>query len=277
MAQTSNSESIAKFAVKGFTHDFSGREAMALGVFGGEGAGKTRFLATTTEWAHARNTVPAWLVFDRKTRKTVREIHTNSGWDLPLINEKDFITPKQALEIARLDRETESDKVQKVYTDVYKSVLDIVGPLCEDKRVNPICLETGTALYDVISYAHFGKKQGVGKSRAWGPPKQDWSDLLDLLAAKTTLISFWERDEYKDDTRTGKTKPDGPNHLGYTITSLVRLNHDRRAKDPDKLFTLDVVQSQDNVALEGEGGESILTGDNVTFTNLMQLLRPEDE
>lgn len=269
MPQLSNSETI-----KGFTTDFSGREAIACGVFGGEGAGKTRFGATATEWAMKRNTTPAWLVMDRKTRLTVRRVHEENSWPLPYINKEDIIAPKSALEIARLDREIDAEKIKKVYNDAYKRVLDIVGPLVESPKVNPIVIETGTALYDMISFSHFGTKQGVGRDRVWGPPKQDWTDLMDLLSSKNLIISFWEKDEFKGDARTGRTKPDGPNHLGYTITSLIRLNHNRLATGGSGLFTLDIVQSQDNTGLENSNG--LLVDDEITFSNLMERLRPED-
>lgn len=267
MAQLSNSETI-----KGFTNDFSGREGIALGIFGGEGAGKTHLGATATPWAMRRNKIPAWLVFDRKTRQTVRKVHEENGWPLPLINMEDFISPKSAIAIARKDRESEAKEIMKEYNDAYKRVLDVVGPLVESTKVDPIIIETGTALYDMIAFAHFGTKQGVGRDRVWGPPKQDWTDLMDLLSSKSLIISFWEKDEFKADTRTGRTKPDGPNHLGYTLTTLVRLNHNRR--DPNLLFTLDIVQSQDNTGLESQ--DAILTNDDITFSNLMDRLRPED-
>lgn len=276
MPSKTNSQSIADLAVQGFTHDFSGRSASALGIFGGEGSGKTRFGATATEWAIKRGLTSAWLVWDRKTRLTVRRIHEENGWPLPLINAQDFITPKAAIEIARLDRDTDkgAEEIKKVYNAAYTRVLDIVGPLVESPKVNPIIIETGTALYDMISFAHFGKKQGVGRDRVWGPPKQDWTDLMDLLANKHLIISFWEKDEYKADARTGRTKPDGPNHLGYTLTSLVRFNHNRLLRNPDELFTLDVIQSQDNTGLEGQDG--LLKNDDITYTNLIDMLRPEE-
>lgn len=271
MATKSNSETI-----KGFTRDFSGRESIALGIFGGEGAGKTRFGATATHWAMKRDLTPAWIVLDRKTRRTVRTFHEENSLPLPYINQEDFISPASAMAIARLDREdpAECARIMKEYSTAYTKVLNTVEPLISSKHIGPIIVETGTALYDMISFAHFGKKQGAGRDRVWGPPKQDWTDLMDLLSAKPLIISFWEKDEFKGDTRTGRTKPDGPNHLGYTITSLVRLNHNRLTKDPDTLFTLDVIQSQDNTGLEGT--DALLTNDDITFENLMNQLRPEE-
>lgn len=263
----------------GFSRDFSGREASCLGVFGSEGTGKTRFAATAHEWAAARGMTPAWLVADRKTRATVRQVCSENGWDLPLINQEDFLSPKEAMAVASLDRETEHEKIAKIFQGVYAKFVKAAATLGEAKDVGPIIFETGSQLWDWISYAHFGRKQGVGKSRVWGPPKQDWSDLLDSLAHKPVIITLWGKDEYRGEERTGKTKPDGPPHIGYTTTSVVRLNADRMRKlKPDETyvdrFTLDVYESQEQKGLESV--EDLLKGTDITYTRLMQMLRPED-
>lgn len=266
---------------EGFTRDFSGREAACIGVFGAEGTGKTRLLATAEEWAKERNFTPGWLVCDRKTRKTVREVYAEFGWDLPYINDKDFIDQSQALEIAQLDRESDKEnaKIQKIYSDVFRSLVHSAVNLGRIPEINPVILETGSQTWDWISFAHFGRKQGVGKSRVWGPPKQDWTDLIDGLSHKTLVISFWERDAYKGDERAGFTKPDGPPHIGYTTTSLVRCNFDQKKKLKEDetvadRFSLDIYESQDNVGLAGVN--EVLVGESITYSNLMMQLRPEE-
>lgn len=260
----------------GFSRDFGGREAPAIGVFGSEGSGKSRFCATACEWAAENGKVPGFLVFDRKTRMTVRKVCEEMGFELPLINEKDFVTQAQALEVAVLDRESEKDnaKIQKLYSDAFKEIIAAAIRLGDDASIEPIVVETGSALWDHISFAHFGRKQGVGKSRVWGPPKQDWTDLIDALSHKTLVLTFWERDEYKGDDRTGFTKADGPPHLGYSVTTMIRLNKGKPAKnaDPFDRFSLDLTQCQENVALEGQSG--LLTGEAITYSNLMALIRP---
>ncbi len=265
----------------GFSREWSGREAPAIGVFGAEGSGKTRFCATATHYAEERGQVPGWLVCDRKTRKTVREVHAELGLSLPFIQKEDFIDQSKALEIAKLDRESDKDnaKVQQIYTEVFRKVIDAAGELAKDPQINPIIFETGTQIWDWISFSHFGRKQGVGKSRVWGPPKQDWTDLMDALSHKTLLVTFWEKDAYKGEDRAGFTKPDGPPHVGYSTTTLVRLNFDQKMKlKPDEShvdrFSLDIYESQDNVGLAGVNG--VLTGENITYGNLMAQLRPEE-
>ena len=268
--------------IAGFSRDFSGREAPCIGIFGGEGTGKTRFCVTAGEWAKDHGKTPGWIVGDRKTRKTVRDVCKELDLPFPFINEQDFITQKEALELAALDREKDDEKVKVIYTGAYTRLLKAVQALGSDSSVEPVIFETGTQIWDWISFAHFGRKQGAGKSRVWGPPKQDWTDLMDSLSHKSTLITFWERDEYKGDERLGTTKPDGPPHLGYTTTTIVRLNQDRRMKlreDQSYVdrFTLDVYESQDNKGLESVTG--VLGGpdsDPITYANLMQRLRPEE-
>ncbi len=265
----------------GFSRDFSGREAPCVAIFGAEGVGKTRFCVTAGEYAKERGQIPGWLVCDRKTRKTVREVCEELGLELPFIQKDDFIDQTSALEVAVLDREKEADniKIQKIYTEVYQKLVKAAIELGRDPQVNPIVVETGTQVWDWISFAHFGRKQGVGKSRAWGPPKQDWTDLMDGLSHKTLILTFWEKDAYRNDERAGFSIPDGPKHLGYTATSQVRLNKDQKkklTKDESYIdrFSLDIYESQDNVGLAGVN--EVLSGDSITYANLMAQLRPED-
>jgi|WetSurMetagenome_2_1015567.scaffolds.fasta_scaffold10394_9 hypothetical protein len=261
----------------GFSRDFSGREAPCIGVFGAAGSGKTRLCASAGEWAKANGTTPGWLVCDRKTRKTVRDTCLELSLPLPFINAEDFVTQREAMDVAVLDRDKDDQKIMEIYAKVYGRFLKAAVELAGAPKIDPVIIETGTQLWDYISYAHFGRKQGVGKSRVWGPVKQDWTDLFDALSRKTTLITFWERDEYKGDNRTGFTKPDGPPHLGYTATTLVRVTYDRdrRLKDNETYvdrFGLDVVESQDNVGYAG--ANDVLTGAAINYETLMMLLQP---
>lgn len=265
-----------------FVSNFSGREAMALGVFGGEGSGKTRLLSTATAWARERGKIPAWIVFDRKTRATVRQIHQDNGWELPVMNSDDYISRSEALKIAQKDREDakQNAEIQVVYSTVVKKVMQSLEELV-DTKYEPIILETGTAIWDIISFSHHGKKTNVGMARNWGGPKQDWTDLVDFLSDRTFISTFWEKPDYKDDKPTGKTKPDGPTHLGYTLTSIVRMNCNRNPKTrlvggievTEPHYSLDLYESQENKGLEGT--EALLTEDEITFSNLMDLLKPE--
>ena len=266
---------------EGFTRDFSGREAPCIAPFGGEGTGKTRLCATASQWAQEHGKTPAWLVFDRKTRRTVREVHAELGLPLPYIS-TDFITVKEALDISEMDREKDDEKIARIYTDVVSRIKQRIRSIADEPKIEPVIVETGTQLWDYISYSHFGRKQGVGKSRVWGPPKQDWTDMFDAISHKATVISFWERDAYVGDERANYTKPDGPPHLGYIVTSQIRLRQDRKKKlDEDAgetyvdRFALDVYVSQDNVGLEGVSG--VLTGADINYTNLLRLLRPEGD
>lgn len=264
--------------IPGFSRDFSGREGLCLGAFGAEGVGKTRFCVSAGEWAREHNKTPGWIVCDRKTRKTVREVCAELDLPMPYINNEDFISQKESLEIAVLDRESEDTKVQKIYVEIYRKLLKAAQALAADPSIEPIIFETGTQLWDWISFSHFGRKQGVGKSRVWGPAKQDWTDLMDALSHKATLITFWERDAYKGEERAGYTKPDGPPHLGFTTTSIVRLNQDRTmklAEDQTYIdrFSLDVYESQDNKGLETVDG--VLRGSDITYKNLVGMLRQE--
>jgi hypothetical protein len=69
------------------------------------------------------------------------------------------------------------------------------------------------------------------------------------------------------------------------MTSLVRLGFDQKKKlkkdeDGNELetyidrFSLDIYESQDNVGLAGVN--EVLSGESITYANLMAQLRPED-
>lgn len=269
---------------KGFSTDLSGRESACIAIFGAEGSGKTRLCATAGEYSKERNERPGWLIMDRKTRKTIRQVCADLGIEHPFINAEDFISQKDALALATNENFA---NVTSTYVAAIKSLFDAAVQLGADPAVNPIVFDSGTALWDWIAFSHFGRKQDVGKSRVWGPPKQDWTDLMDALSHKTVLITLRAKDEYRNDSRTGQLTWDGPPHLGFTVTSVVRLTSDgpfdEDTDKPRKLredetymdrFSLDVVESQDNKGLEGVN--RVLTGENITYGNLMAQLRPEE-
>ena len=240
-----------------------------IGVFGGEGSGKTRLCCTATDWANEHGYVPGWIICDRKTRKTVKDYHAENALQLPLMNQNDFLTQQQAIALAT---NTNFDEVRKSYEVVTASLFKAVADLAAVKQVNPIIIDSGTWVWDAIGFSHFGRKQDVGKSRVWGPPKQDWTDLMDSLQHKLVFVTLKAKDEYRNDNRTGRQTWDGPPHLGYCTTSVVRCNFDPHATVDyvwDR-FSLDVVESQDNVALAGQNG--VLTGMDVNLTALLEKL-----
>lgn len=259
-----------------FSRDLSVRERPCIGIFGAEGSGKTRLAASAGLYAMEQGTTPGWIILDRKTRNTVKEVCAELGIDPPYMS-NEFISKTEALRLATNDN---VEAVKKIYTGVIDKVLESFVELAANPNIDPIVTDTGTRLWDWIAYSHFGRKQDVGKSRVWGPPKQDWTDLMDALSHKTVLITFWAKDEYKNDTRTGHLTWDGPPHLGFTTTSVVRMTQDSRRQLTDDetyidRFSLDVVESQDNKGIEGVNG--VLSGSAITYSNLMAMLRPEDE
>ncbi len=255
-----------------FTQDFQRREEPCIAVFGPEGSGKTNLAATAGEWALANGTTPGWLICDRKSRKTVKESCDRLGLPYPYMNANDFISQQDALKLA-------SNEDTKVVIEAYKRTMtkfiEAAVQLGSSDKINPIVFDSGTQVWDWIAYSHFGRKQDVGKSRVWGYPKQDWTDIVDALQHKTVIITLRAKDEYQGDTRTGRATWDGPPHLGYTVTSVVRVGFDKKGNYDDHVerFYLDVVESQDNKGLEGV--DRVLSGESVTFTNLLSMLRPE--
>lgn len=255
-----------------FTQNFERREEPCIAIFGCEGTGKTNLCATAGEWSQENGTVPGWLVCDRKTRKTVKEACDRLGLPYPYMNKEDFLDQSSALKLA-------SNEDVKVVIDAYQRVvkkfIEAAVQLGASANVNPIVVDSGTQLWDWIAYSHFGRKQDVGKSRVWGYPKQDWTDIFDALQHKTVLITLRAKDEYRGDTRTGKFTWDGPPHLGYNTTSVIRLvqDKDKAIENYIDRFQLDVVESQDNKGLEGV--DNVLSGESITFANLLNMLRPE--
>lgn len=273
------SGAVASGSVTGVTfgRDISGREAPCIGIYGGQGSGKTRLCVTAGEWAEQQGTTPGWLVCDRKTRNTMKEVCKEFGYQPPVHNQGDFVDRRDALKLAVSE---DLAFVMKAYSDAYQRFLAGAMMLLDDPGINPIIVDSGSQLWDWIAFAHFGRKQDVGRARMWGPPKQDWTDLFDALAEKTTLVTLKNKDEWKKDERTGRDTWDGPPHLGFTTTTVVGLKLSNKKPKVDEgetfvdRFTLDVIESQDRKDLEGQ--DAVLSGGAITFSMLMALLRPED-
>jgi hypothetical protein len=255
---------------EGFSRDFSATERPCIGVFGPGYAGKTRFCTSAGEWAEQHGTIPGWIICDRKTQQTVEETCNLMGLPVPVMNKEPFLSSKQALLLASCDDE---DTTKKAYSEAFDAVTKGLMSLATHPGIDPLIIDSGTELWDWIGYARLGRREGV-KARYWGPSKRDWKDLFDALRQKTILITFWAKAEWKDDKMTNKTVIDGPPHVSYTTTTLLRLRKDERKEDPNERYALDVVESIDNTGLSG--AENVLTGEEITFANLMMRLRPED-
>lgn len=260
--------------IPGFSQTINQPDNGCIGVFGGEGSGKTHLCCTATDWALEHGYVPGWIICDRKTRKTVKDYHSQNGLTLPLMNQEDFLTQKQAIALAT---NTNFDEVRKEYEKTTKTLFEAVASLAKVPEINPIILDSGSWIWDAIGFSHFGRKQDVGKSRVWGPPKQDWTDLMDSLQHKLVLVTLKAKDEYRNDNRTGKQTWDGPPHLGYTTTTVVRCRFDstKPGDDPMEKFSLDVIESQDNVAQAGR--DDVLIGPSINLTTLLAVLGRGDE
>jgi len=257
--------------LSGFSREIVRPDNGCIGIFGGEGSGKTNLCSTATEWAMERDQTPGWIVCDRKSRKTIKDYHDQRDLPLPYINTEDFISQKEALALAT---NTNYDKVRKTYDAVVDRLLEAIVMLASHSHINPIIEDSGTQIWDWMSYSHFGRKQDVGRARVWGPVKQDWTDMIDSLQHKLVLITLKAKNEWKNDSRTDEYTWDGPPHLGYCTTSIVRCNFDRNKQTDDVAdkFSLDVVESQDNCGLAGVNG--VLVGQSITLMSLMALLRP---
>ena len=258
--------------IPGFSREITQPEYPCFGIFGDGGTGKTRLCATATAWAQERGKVPGWIVCDQNTRQTVKAVHEELGLDLPYMNPVNFITQKEALALAV---NTDYAQVQKTYEAVVKRVFDASVALAAHPNVDPIIFDSGSTIWDWIAFSHFGRKENVGKSRVWGPPKQDWTDLMDgARESHLVLITLKSKDEYRNDARTGRQTWDGPVHLKFTTTSIMRTNFDsqKQVEDYRDRFSLDVVESHDNVGLAGVNG--VLEGQAITLESLMAVLRP---
>lgn len=280
----------------GFSRGFTKREQPAIAIFGPESTGKTALSVNAGLWAREHGTTPGWLITERKTKKTVEDRCSELDLEIPLISDP-FILPEEASQIIRLDRwiHTKEDgkdvlnsdpKIMEIYSKITERFFNAAAVLAKEDSINPIIIDSGTNIYNWISYSHNGRKQGVGMRTKWGPPQSDWEDLLTGLQHKLTLITFRSQDEWVGKETTGRLIPDGPRTLGYTVTSQVRLAFDKhrglRPPNPDKndpgesfidRFSLDVWESQDNKGVAGVNG--ILKGQQITFANLLSLLRPE--
>jgi len=276
-------------SLPGFSRSRSKREQPAIAIFGPESTGKTALCVSAGLWAKEHGTTPGWLITERKTEKTIEDRSRELDLEMPLISEP-FIKPEEASQIIRLDRWIRGKdengkeilnadpKIMEIYSTITARFFDAAALLAKEPGIEPIIIDSGTNIYNWISYSHNGRKQSIGIRTKWGPPQSDWEDLLTGLQHKLTIVTFRSQDEWKGKEPTGRIIPDGPRTLGYTVTSQIRLGYDKdkhlRADESfiDR-FSLDVWESQDNKGVAGVN--NILKGEQITFMNLLSLLRPE--
>lgn len=280
-------------SLPGFSRTRTKREQPAIAVFGPESTGKTALCVSAGLWAREHGTTPGWLITERKTEKTVEDRSCELNLEMPFISDP-FIWPEEAAQIIRLDRWIRGKdengkevlnadpKIMEIYSTITARFFDAAATLAREPGIEPIIIDSGTNIYNWISYSHNGRKQGIGMRTKWGPPQSDWEDLLTGLQHKLTLVTFRSQDEWtgsgNNRETTGRQIPDGPKTLGYTVTSQIRLAFDKHRsllKDETFVnrFSLDVWESQDNKGVAGVN--SILKGNQITFLNLLSLLRPE--
>lgn len=280
LGKSSNLVKSSNLIIPGFSNSIHTIEKPNIAVFAKAFGGKTRFCATAGAWAADRGKVPGWLIMDRKTRQTIKETCKSLGLPIPYYNEQDFISSSDAVKLARLDGTKAEDepKVKEAYSAAIDKVMELGMRLVEQSRIEPIIIDSGTELWDYCGYSRLGRREGK-LGRYWGPAKRDWKDFFDALKSKTVLVTLWARYEWKKDASGNEKQsdtllPDGPPNLDYTVTTLVRLRFDEKKKDVEDKYKLDIVDSIDNNAISGVDG--VLSGEDITFEGLMELLNVEE-
>ena len=150
---------------------------------------------------------------------------------------------------------------------------DAFWTMVENKEIRTIAIDDGSAIYDDILFAIYGRNNRISADKtAYGPVNQELIELIYSASEKHLIITHQSKDEYKGPTATGRDTVKGFKEIGFHVNVLAEF-----ARDPKKqAFFLNVRMCQDNAALHGDGGMNLLKDDEITFANLAMKIFGDD-
>lgn len=244
---------------------------LSVAGFGDGGRGKTRFILTAPG---AVGVVP----LNRKCRPTIEnykaEVCPGKKIYFPKAN---LIRHANPMAIAMLDPYCENKTVivgadappvccaRHYYRWHVNRVKDAIWTMSENDEIRTIAIDDGTQLYEDILYAHYGRANRISNEKtAYGPPNQEFIDLLNTIDHKHLIVVNQAKEEYKGDKALGRDTVKGFKEIGYYVSVLAEFTRDDLKKD----FYLSVRMCQENAGLHGDGGRNLLKNDEITFLDL---------
>ncbi len=255
----------------------------AIGVYGIEGTGKTRFAATAPG--------PIGLIaLDKKSKRTFTDIAMKLGTTV-ISNAKPIMSDAEAIKIAMTNGDDPKGlaEIKQAYTKVVQDVLDLGLAYARHIEIRTIVVDTCSQFFDWILFSHFGRRNQIPPvSRA--APNQDMIDFVNALRSKNLVLIHRSKEIWKPTGATdgqgkpirepsGKYEADGFKNIGGFLTANLELTSKRaKQEDLDAKFRVKVVTSQMNVLYEGQDlHEYGVSGADITWDNITTLLGLADE
>lgn len=256
----------------------------ALAAFGPDGSGKTRLIAQAQAEAYMEDLETGVIVLDAKTRDTLKQECDLLGVPMPLTNKTDYVTPRDAMKLALIDEESPAGRkeIMEFYAKVIARIYADAIKLADHKQIMTISVDPFTEMYDYMFFEHFGRKTQVPQiSRS--AVNQRAIDFVKAIRHKNLILTHREGALYVDKGQrdkegkvvkedSGRKKLQGYNDIGYQVSAIIQMKADSKKSAPDK-FSVDVIKSQLNVALEGE--KDYFSGKEITWQAIKGALWPK--
>ncbi len=255
----------------------------AISVHALESCGKTRFSAT------APGPI-GLLAIDRKSKATFHNIATQLGTDY-IVNEKPFMTDKEAIRMAILDSNDPKQlaEIKAMYTEVVERIMTTAMKFADHPDIRTIVMDTASQFFDFLLFSHFGRRNQI-KPTSRGAVNQDMIDAVNALRSKNLILIHRSKELWKSTGQydkqgeaikepSGKYESDGFRGIGGFVTVVLELTSKKvKTEDLSAKFRCKVVTSQSNVLLEGcDLHDFGVSGEGITWQNVLTVLGLEEE
>lgn len=266
-------------AIPGFTTDTTATDKHCFAVFGGPGAGKTRFTISAPD--------PIGFVsLDRKSRKTVDVIRQELD-KVVYMSDENLIQPVNPMKMAMLAPDCTS-KVVKVNTPTapmccakhfhrwqVNRIKEAVYTLHAHPAIRTIVIDGMTTFWEDVLFAEFGRSQRI-MPRDRSTPNREMKEFILSLKDKHLILTHESRDVWKNDKPTDRCELAGWSHTGYNVNAEIEFVCDEHKAETDEgRFYVNVHRCQSNPNIQGPGGKKVLTDDMITFDYLATLIDPD--
>jgi hypothetical protein len=257
--------------IPGFTNDIASTvdDAIIMAIYGPEGSGKTRLLATAPG--------PLGIVpLDRKTRWTINKMAQELGRKDIFMPPDDFIRHQNPIALSLM----KEGEAQKYYGEHVKRVMEAAYKLNQHPDVRAVGLDGGAQLWEDILFKHYGRNQRI-MPRDRGPANQDMIDFLSAMTGKHFILSLKAKEEWKDDKPSGKLQPSGMTNMGYHVTVVVEMMCNKKYnpqvshKDFQWQFSATIKHCQQDPMLQVPNDDNVLRDEMICFQSLAAMIYPD--
>lgn len=287
------------------------QDPLVVGVYGGPGAGKSRFCATAPG-------AIGWIATESKSRQTGIKEAARLGKELylPSIDGKEMslIRTANPMLLASLpdscivigsERYKNwkpgeiQDEMQKVGAKItitsappdcckrhyyrwhVNRVKHFAYQMLENEDVKTVVVDTFGTFVDDVSMANYGITGVIDPKEFGFAPREDMikeiREFLNNMSQKNLILTHHQKQVWKDNAPTKKMTLDGKfSRLGHYISVMVHMERDddRNVEKDEPLYKLTVQDCQANAELVGM---QLLADEMISFANLATAVYPDTD